>query len=205
MSYSIQVAKKAEQVTTNWSGGTTTQISIYPCHADYGQRDFTWRLSTATVDLEHSTFTSLSGFSRILMVLEGEVRLVHAGHHSADLKFLQQDSFSGDWSTQSFGQVRDFNLMMAPNCQGKLHALTVLAKASIEICSDTSYQGNGRTSAFYCVDGSVQCIVNEKAIDELHGGDVLILYSEQSYEKFTLKISNVENDTAHVIQAEMQY
>ena len=32
------------------------------------------------------------------------------------LKAFEQDSFSGEWKTTSFGKVIDFNLMMAQGC-----------------------------------------------------------------------------------------
>jgi len=35
--------------TSNWSGGTTTQLFIYPPTAEYLQRNFIFRLSTASV------------------------------------------------------------------------------------------------------------------------------------------------------------
>ena len=46
-----------DYVTTNWSGGTTTQLAIAPEGAVYGDRNFLWRLSSATVELDHSDFT----------------------------------------------------------------------------------------------------------------------------------------------------
>ena len=45
---------QADQVTTTWSGGTTTQLAIAPEGAVYADRDFLWRLSSAKVELEHS-------------------------------------------------------------------------------------------------------------------------------------------------------
>ncbi|MBU2699400.1 environmental stress-induced protein Ves [Sporomusaceae bacterium BoRhaA] len=205
MPYSIEVVRSTEQYTTNWSGGTTTQIAIYPRQADYGQRTFIWRLSSAKVELEHSTFTSLPGISRILMVLDGQIRLVHVGHHHAELKSFEQDSFSGDWCTQSFGKVRDFNLMMASNCKGRLTALTVEAKVSIQSFGDIYSERHQHASVFYCVDSNIQCVFNEKYIYKLQAGDALILHSEQSSDKLNLKLSNGQSELAHVIQVDLQY
>jgi len=60
-----------EQNTTLWSGGTTTQLCIYPYAATYTGRDFIFRISTATIESEESVFTKLPGYTRILMLLEG--------------------------------------------------------------------------------------------------------------------------------------
>ena len=46
-------------VVSSWSGGTTTQVGIAPAGAVYASRDFMWRVSSATVDLEVSDFTAL--------------------------------------------------------------------------------------------------------------------------------------------------
>ena len=46
---------KDDYVVSQWSGGTTTQLAIAPSGAQYGDRAFLWRLSSATVDLEAKT------------------------------------------------------------------------------------------------------------------------------------------------------
>ena len=38
------------------------RVSIAPENGNYQSRDFLWRLSSATVELEESTFTSLPDF-----------------------------------------------------------------------------------------------------------------------------------------------
>ena len=37
---------------SDWSGGKTVQIAIAPEDAQYADRAFLWRLSSATVDLD---------------------------------------------------------------------------------------------------------------------------------------------------------
>ena len=125
MSYNIEIIRKKQHKTSEWSGGTTTELYIYPKDSLYGDRNFKWRLSSAKVEVEQSTFTSLPGISRLIMVIEGELLLKHEGHHNAVLKAFEQDSFSGEWTTTSFGKVIDFNLMMAQGYKGKLEAISV--------------------------------------------------------------------------------
>lgn len=67
----MQLIPKSAQTTSNWSGGTTTQLFIYPPEASYAARNFLFRISTATVETETSTFTDLTGFNRILLLLNG--------------------------------------------------------------------------------------------------------------------------------------
>ena len=90
MCYSIELIKKEEQTTTNWSGGTTTELAIYPKDAIYSQRNFKWRLSSAVVNDEKSTFTSLKGIWRLIMVLDGELTLEHKGKHTVHLNPLNK-------------------------------------------------------------------------------------------------------------------
>jgi len=96
---------------TKWSGGSTTELFIFPPTGVYKKLDFAFRLSTATVEIETSVFTSLEAVSRTLIVLEGTMKLVHEGHHTTELSKNQVDRFDGSWKTTSFGTCTDFNLM----------------------------------------------------------------------------------------------
>ena len=63
-------------VVSEWSGGKTRQIFIYPPGAQYADRDFIFRVSSATVELDESDFTPLPDYRRFLSVLEGSVTLL---------------------------------------------------------------------------------------------------------------------------------
>jgi environmental stress-induced protein Ves len=99
----------------DWSGGTTTELLIHPDGAEYEDLNFHFRLSTATVEVDESTFTKLPGVERTLMVLYGQMDLEHEGQHKSTLVPFEQDFFKGDWNTTSKGKCVDFNLM----CRGK--------------------------------------------------------------------------------------
>jgi environmental stress-induced protein Ves len=49
---SVWIISRENQITDSWSGGTTTQLAIYPENSSYQQRNFLYRISTATVDIE---------------------------------------------------------------------------------------------------------------------------------------------------------
>lgn len=105
--------------TTEWSGGTTTELFIYPEGSDFKSRDFEFRLSIATINIEVSDFNPLPDIDRTLLLLEGELELIHEGHHRTKLKPLEQDSFSGSWQIHCIGTGTDFNLM-TKGCKGSI-------------------------------------------------------------------------------------
>ena len=110
---------------SKWSGGTTTQLLIWPPESDYKTREFQFRISSATIEEEHSVFTKLPGIYRYLSVLEGKLELAveksHQIHHEI-LNPFDILAFWGDQEVKSKGKVRDFNLMLQ-QCKGKLQAM----------------------------------------------------------------------------------
>ena len=67
----IQHLTPSDYITTKWSGGLTTQLGIAPASAVYADRDFLWRLSSATVEDAESDFTALPDYERLISTLEG--------------------------------------------------------------------------------------------------------------------------------------
>lgn len=122
----IEVIKKEAAKTSQWAGGTSTQLFIYPEGAELKKQDFTFRLSTATVAVEEAEFTVLPNVARTLMVLDGKLLLVHEGRHSKTLKAFEQHCFKGEWITKSYGKATDFNLMTTGNTSGKISVVDFL-------------------------------------------------------------------------------
>jgi environmental stress-induced protein Ves len=115
-------ARKAEDfILSKWSGGSTTQLFIYPTKANYAARDFDFRISTATVEVEKSAFTALPGFSRKLMILDGEIEITHKHRFSKTVKKFEVESFEGDWETSSIGLCTDFNVMTNSHFKSELY------------------------------------------------------------------------------------
>jgi environmental stress-induced protein Ves len=121
----ITVIQSKYLYPSSWSGGTTTELYIFPKSASYQKRDFLFRLSTATVEAEECTFTSLPSISRKLMILSGSIVINHKGHYSKQLNKFDIDEFEGDWETLSKGQCTDFNLMTNGKTRGELKSLIV--------------------------------------------------------------------------------
>ena len=99
--------------TSRWSGGTTTELFIWPGDADYAARRFAVRISSATVELEESDFTALPGVTRYIVPLTGGFTLTHPGCSPVVMAPLDVPyCFSGQIPTHCVGKATDFNLML---------------------------------------------------------------------------------------------
>lgn len=204
----IEIIRKEQQKTTRWTGGTTTELAIYPKNAAYSERNFMWRLSSARVEIENSTFTSLSGIWRLIMVVEGEMALEHENQHSTYLKPFEQDSFSGEWVTKSIGKVKDFNLMLARGCKGKLESIKVENEELFEINEEGSNCRDefiSLTEAFYCVKGNITLVVNKTEKFDLNEGDLLLINMDRKSNELNIKINAEDEQGASVIRASILY
>jgi environmental stress-induced protein Ves len=110
-----------------WSGGITTQLYIFPENADYNKSNYLFRISTATVEAESSTFTKLLGISRILLILDGSIEIHHENKYKKPLDKFDTDEFEGDWGTSAIGKCTDFNIMTRKSTKSELFA-TIIKK-----------------------------------------------------------------------------
>ncbi|ATP41663.1 hypothetical protein CSE16_17385 [Solibacillus sp. R5-41] len=201
MPYSIQLIRKNEQTTNKWSGGFTTQLAIYPENADYLERNFKWRISSAIVELEESIFTPLPGINRLIMVIDGELTLEHEGHHHVHLKPYEQDRFNGGWTTRSFGKVRDFNLMLSEGCNGYLEAITVEKGGYHETVNLNNPDKLQIAEAFYCINGQVHITIDDQEAIDVEEGDLILLSREHLETSSPIKLFNRAEAEANVIRA----
>lgn len=118
--------------TIDWGGGQSTELFIFPKDSEYKKRNFIFRLSTASVELHETVFSSLENVHRKLMILEGEMSLQHEGNHISNLKKFDVDEFDGGWITKSKGQCVDFNLMLMNQTKGSLKGLTLNSGEELE-------------------------------------------------------------------------
>ncbi len=145
---------------STWSGGTTTQLAIYPEDAKYADRDFIWRLSSATCDLSESDFTDLPDYNRVLAVLHGEVVLAHEGDRSVKLGPLEYDYFDGAQKTKSYGQCTDYNLMTRKGYTGRLETIELTEKEQLLEVAPALWRGLFCTGGYAVVkfDGNSMMI-----------------------------------------------
>lgn len=143
-----KLLNKADYVTTSWSGGTTTQLAIAPERAVYADRDFLWRLSSATVELEHSDFTPLPDYDRLLSVLEGEIQLKIDAADPVPVVPGKVAAFDGGVPVESWGQCVDFNLMVR---KGKAQGAVNVLSGDCEM----TWLPDPGDLAVYCASGTV--------------------------------------------------
>lgn len=145
-----------------WAGGITTQLAIAPPEALYRQRDFLWRVSSATVDLEESDFTPLPDYNRCITVLKGSMTLRHDSGETVTLTPGQVHAFDGGSQTHAWGRCTDFNLMLQKGrCQGALRVLAPDGPGAERFPTP-----EGGTLLLYCAEGAGWA-------DDGHGGIAL--------------------------------
>lgn len=143
----MYILRKENQERSTWSGGTTTQLMIWPLDSAYKALNFDWRISTATVEVDHSTFTELPNINRVIMSLDGPLTLVHH-ENRVDLKPFESFTFDGGLSTESFNQVTDFNVMTSQQFKS---SMTKIDGTSQEQYHLSKHQG------LYVLSGSCVC------------------------------------------------
>ncbi|MDN2453488.1 HutD family protein [Lactobacillus sp. UCMA15818] len=118
----ICLKRASEFKTTRWSGGQTTELYIYPAGSLYENRDFGFRLSFATVEVDKSKFTSLSGYKRIIMPLTNPIELVN---NSKTTRLIpgQSFNFAGSDLIESRGVSKDVNLMHTSDFAGQISTI----------------------------------------------------------------------------------
>ena len=166
------IIRSNEVITTKWSGGTTSQLAIAPAGAVYADRDFDWRLSSAEVNDEKSTFTPLPDYHRFLTTRKGSLKMRHDGGEWYSVGEGDVAEFEGASLTASEGKVTDYNLMVR--------------KGRIEGSMDTEFLEDGETlfmdaikksevTAIYLSKGGhISVFCDGKKAAELGEGDLLI-------------------------------
>lgn len=149
---------RAQYITTAWSGGTTTQLAIAPEGAVYADRKFLWRLSSAQVELEHSDFTPLPDYDRLISVLKGELELKIGQGERGALEACTVRGFDGGVPVESWGRCVDFNLMLRKGaCQGFVQPIVLPAGGSCQWAAPVPAPQKypNRTLALYCAEGDL--------------------------------------------------
>jgi len=161
-----------DYITTDWSGGTTNELFIYPVRASFKAQDFDIRLSTASVDLEETTFTSLPGVDRTLMVLKGTLELNHNKKQTVNLNEFDVDSFKGGGITTAKGKCKDFNLMLRNGLEGDISMI----KFDREEHQIYGFKDLGQFNFVYLLEGALT-VETEKGDFNLNQKELLVLES----------------------------
>ena len=156
-----------QYIVSQWSGGTTTQVAIAPAGAIYADRDFLWRISSASVDLDESDFTALPDYHRWISTLKGGMTLSHEGGEKIVLAPYEVHQFDGGVDTHSWGRCTDFNLMLRKGkCQGVVRSLKLAAgeKANIAFESAPSAQFPSADLLIFCGEGKATVTLGEENV-----------------------------------------
>ena len=207
MAYAVELVRREHQHVSTWSGGTTIEIAIFPANAVYSRGDFCWRISSARVDSVESEFTSLLGFWRLIMILEGNMTLEHEHHHSVRLEPFQQDAFAGDWATRSRGRARDFNIMLATGCTGRMQAVSLEGLSTLTISGESPGRRREQESCAGRVRrGRQDCCRRQQRPDVEHQpGDVLLLTTDDQAAARSVSLFNQGNALIHAVLATIWY
>lgn len=106
--------KKDNFKITDWSGGQTTELYIFPEGADFKKRDFDFRISSASFTTTSSNFSDFSGYQRYILPIKGFINLRHKELYERELKPFDVEYFDGRWSTYSENSLDtiDFNFIV---------------------------------------------------------------------------------------------
>ncbi len=162
----MKIIRKEEQKTSLWSGGKTTELYIYPPESNFSDRNFEVRISTATVETETSVFTTLPGYKRQLMILEGKLTIQHNQEKKMLLLPFQKHQFMGHWETKAEGKVVDFNLMTSKNWNGEIQVIQLPENEQLIEKIDA-----GTIQLYYILNGS---FIISKEI--LNTKDIIVFY-----------------------------
>lgn len=109
----IEIITKDSWKTSQWAGGETHEIFLYPADGSYKDRNFTARISMATTkDASKSTFTALPGVHRFISLVDGDMHLTFEGRYDKHLQKNEVIRFEGDWEAYTLGKYLDFNFML---------------------------------------------------------------------------------------------
>lgn len=199
METGIGIVKKSQYRTSQWSGGTTTELLIYPDGSSYSERTFKWRLSSAKVEAPESVFTSLPGITRHIMVTEGQIILEHENHYKKVLDTFQQDCFMGDWETVSRGKATDFNLMLAQGFSGSLEVCSLKAGEQVDINLGKEKKV---TNVFYALNGDLLVEIDKNRFN-IEEKDLFHITQPSDEGSVVLRLTNTSKNEAAVIRAEI--
>lgn len=169
-----KVIHEEDVLRGTWSGGTTAQYYICPEGAVMQDGDFSFAVSSATVDLQESTFTYYGGFDRVILSLSEEYTLIHEENEVHQLQPFEPHAFTGEEKTVSKGVYKDFNLIMRRDrCCGDMTSLRLVPGSGF-------YGPQGRAAGrhhiwmLFCCSGAF-ALNGDFDVDTVKAGEMLVL------------------------------
>lgn len=108
----IHLFPKKDCTASIWSGGLTSEYMIYPETANYSDRDFVFRISSATIEKVPSEFTKFKGYHRYLVMLDNSLHIKVNKEKKIYEKYEIME-FNSDDDVTSYTKGIDFNWMVS--------------------------------------------------------------------------------------------
>ena len=83
-----QIIKREDFIVHRWSGGTTSDIFLFPPSSCWEKKDFQIRISSADCRVDGAPYSDFTGFTRHILPLRGSMHMFHEGHHEVLLLSL---------------------------------------------------------------------------------------------------------------------
>ncbi len=117
----IDFLSKDDYYKTLWSGGSTTQVTIFPSEASVVEQNFIYRISSASVECD-SNFTKYPNFTRYIMTLDNRIEIFH-NNDCVKLERYDIHRFDGALNTTSKGVCNDFNFIVSEVFESEMNLL----------------------------------------------------------------------------------
>ena len=170
----VRVFHSSDYRVMDWSGGQTTELAIAPEGSLYAERKFLWRFSTATAEVEESTYTSLPDYDRVILSLRGLLRLSHDDTTWRDFAEFEPYAFDGGADTFSEGRIVDLNLMLRKGrCTGTMIPIVGGPGLRMDVTAALAAVLPGAEELLvFCFEGAVEAVSGEGTWP-LEAGDTL--------------------------------
>jgi environmental stress-induced protein Ves len=171
----ISLVTKKSSKASIWSGGLTYEYMIYPKSANYTDRDFVFRISSATIEQVPSEFTKFMGYHRYLVMLDNCLDIELNKEKKVYEKYEIME-FNSDDEVNSYTNGMDFNWMVSEK----------ISRHKLEI-TNSNQNCNAQIIVLFSLDTTV-IKINEKPYD-LDPYD-LVAIENQEKEDVMLHFSN---------------
>jgi environmental stress-induced protein Ves len=124
--YECKLNTENLQIISEWSGGRTRQLFIYPYNASGGTSfDYIFEITSSTMSDEETQYTVYKNYHRILMVIKDSTTLTHEDGRIVSLGQYSYDEFDGECLTFSKGCATDYELMIRKGNKGFIDVLSL--------------------------------------------------------------------------------
>lgn len=103
--------KKENIIPGVWDGGKTYEYCIFPPQSQYAERNFDFRISSASIEKSPSNFTQFEAYTRFLIMLDGRLEIIRNGKTEV-FECNELFQFDSADEIQSFSIGNDFNWMV---------------------------------------------------------------------------------------------